>query len=76
MYILCSWNGRQISGIDIRLAIKGRICEKQEQYIKEHYPDYDTITTLKRDSIDKNYEVRLGKAIEKVQNFDKEPQDR
>lgn len=39
---------------------------KMTQYIDEHYPEYDTITTLKTDAMNDNYHKRVGQAVKKI----------
>ena len=44
---------------DIKLEIKSPINEEMLRYIDEHYPEYDTITTLKSDAMNENYKRRV-----------------
>lgn len=60
---------RQVSGVDIKLEIKSPINEEMLRYIDEHYPEYDTITTLKADAMNENYKRRVKQEIEKVCNM-------
>lgn len=39
------------------------------QYIDEHFPEYDTITTLKTDAMNKNYNDRVEQEVEKIRNL-------
>ena len=58
---------RQVSGVDIKLAIRApQMNEEMKAYIEEHYPEYDTITTLKTDAMNVQYDKRLDKEIKKV----------
>ena len=36
------------------------------EYIDEHYPEYDTITTLKTDAMNDNYKNRVEQEIKKI----------
>ncbi|MCI8482491.1 MAG: hypothetical protein HFJ27_05530 [Clostridia bacterium] len=36
------------------------------KYIDKHYPEYDTITTLKADAMNDNYKTRVIRETEKV----------
>lgn len=36
------------------------------QYIDKHYPEYDTITTLKTDAMNDNYNKRVEHAVNKI----------
>ncbi|MBO5478147.1 MAG: hypothetical protein J6A04_00195 [Clostridia bacterium] len=60
---------RQISGIDIKLAIKGPMSKEMKEYIEEHYPEYDTITTLKTDAINDRYKHRLETEVNQICNM-------
>lgn len=39
---------------------------KMTQYIEEHYPEYDTITTLKADAMNDSYHKRVEQAVKKI----------
>lgn len=60
---------RQVSGIDIKLAIKEPIPEDMNRYINEHYPEYDTITTLKTDAMNDYYRNRIEIEANQVRNM-------
>ncbi len=36
------------------------------EYIDEHYPEYDTITTLKTDAVNDNYNKKVEQEIKKI----------
>lgn len=56
-----------VSGIDIKLQIPSKEMTKEMiRYIDEHYPEYDTITTLKTDAMNDNYNKRVEQAIKKI----------
>ncbi len=38
-------------------------------YIDEHYPEYDTITTLKTDAMNDNYNRRVEQEVKKVRDM-------
>lgn len=59
----------QVSGVDIKLEITSQMSEEMKQYIDEHYPEYDTITTLKSDAVNDNYRKRVKQEVEKVCNI-------
>lgn len=67
MYIANFWNGVAVSGVDIKLAISFKeMTPKMTQYIEEHYPEYDTITTLKADAMNDSYHKRVEQAVKKI----------
>lgn len=40
--------------------------EDMLKYINEHYPEYDTITTLKADAMNDSYNKRIEREVTKV----------
>lgn len=69
MFIVNFWNGRQVSGVDIKLSIPSHSNKEMIQYINKHYPEYDTITTLKTDAMNDNYNKRVVEEVEKICNL-------
>lgn len=55
-----------VSGVDIKLAIRNLNDKEMISYIDEHYPEYDTITTLKEDAMNDNYNKRVEQEVKKV----------
>ena len=60
---------RQVSGEDIKLAIRHKMSEEMEKYITEHYPEYDTITTLKTDAMNDYYRNRIETEVNRICNM-------
>lgn len=56
--------------MDIKLAIPSEeITPKMKQYVDEHYPEYDTITTLKTDAMNDNYNKRVEREVKKIREM-------
>ncbi len=53
--------------MDIKLAIPSKeMTSEMKQYIDEHYPEYETISTLKTDAMNDYYHKRVEQVVNKT----------
>lgn len=67
---------RQISSVDIRLALGNNTSTEIENYISEQYPEYETITTIREKGKKEQYQEEFKKRIGTIQTTEAEIQKR